>query len=237
MDSKTLILLERHRSGHRSFAEVLKQRYHVISVMSGKQAIQMSQSRKCDLIIVDSIALNAHAVRIVKSLRKNTTLPIVHLLDSTVASVADAVLVMPFTPIKLNNAIKRLLTQTQAVPTAALSELIQLDVERRILTANGQETHLTPKMAQLVEVFLRNPQMVLDRKQLMEQVWQTDYVGDTRTLDVHIHRFRKAIEKDRKRPLILVTERGIGYRLNITPEHVHVIEHAPREPMKMHVTT
>ncbi|MCA9909541.1 MAG: winged helix-turn-helix domain-containing protein, partial [Anaerolineae bacterium] len=78
-----------------------------------------------------------------------------------------------------------------------------------------QETILTPKLSQLVEIFLRHPGQTLDRKLLMAQVWDTDYLGDTRTLDVHIRWFRRAVEDNPSKPLYLKTVRGIGYRLEL----------------------
>jgi DNA-binding response OmpR family regulator len=90
-----------------------------------------------------------------------------------------------------------------------------MDVSRRVLVANGQETQLTPKLAVLVEMFLKHPGETLDRKTLMVQVWDTDYLGDTRTLDVHVRWIRQAIEPDPGKPRYLKTIRGVGYRLDI----------------------
>jgi DNA-binding response OmpR family regulator len=112
------------------------------------------------------------------------------------------------------NCIERLLHQ----PTdeeIILCGPLAMNLSRRVLVANGQETQLTPKLALLVELFLRNPGKTLDRRALMEHVWQTDYLGDTRTLDVHIRWFRRAIETDPGNPLYIKTVRGVGYRLEL----------------------
>jgi DNA-binding response OmpR family regulator len=77
---------------------------------------------------------------------------------------------------------------------------------------------LTPKQAVLLEVFLRHPGEILTRAFLMKQVWDTEYMGDTRTLDVHIHWVRKAIEVDYKSPVYLRTVRRIGYRFEVPRE-------------------
>jgi DNA-binding response OmpR family regulator len=90
-----------------------------------------------------------------------------------------------------------------------------MDVSRRVLVANGQETQLTPKLAVLVEMFLNHPGETLDRKTLMVEVWDTDYLGDTRTLDVHVRWIRQAIEPEPGKPRYLKTIRGVGYRLDI----------------------
>ncbi len=84
---------------------------------------------------------------------------------------------------------------------------------RRTLVAHGNETQLTPKQALLVETFLRHPRETLARKRLMEAVWDTEYMGDTRTLDVHIRWIRKAMEVGGN-PRYLMTVRGVGYRLD-----------------------
>jgi DNA-binding response OmpR family regulator len=84
-----------------------------------------------------------------------------------------------------------------------------------MLTTPEQETQLTPKVALLLELFMRQPGTTLDRKVLMEKVWQTEYMGDTRTLDVHVRWIRQAIEADPARPQLLKTVRGVGYCLQL----------------------
>jgi DNA-binding response OmpR family regulator len=78
-----------------------------------------------------------------------------------------------------------------------------------------KEARLTPKQAKLLELFIQNHGRMLTRKQLIRDVWLTDYTGDTRTLDVHMSWLRKAVEADPKRPKFLKTIRGLGYRLDI----------------------
>ena len=85
-------------------------------------------------------------------------------------------------------------------------------MQQRLLTAHGKEHRLTPKLAQLMETFLRNPGKTLDREYLMRNVWQTEYMGDTRTLDVHIRWIREAVEGEPGKPRFIVTVRGKGYR-------------------------
>ncbi len=86
---------------------------------------------------------------------------------------------------------------------------------RRLLVVDGQETELTPKQALLIEMFFTNPGVTLDRRTLMEKVWQTDYLGDTRTLDVHVRWVRQMLEDDPSKPQYLQTVRGVGYRLEV----------------------
>jgi len=86
---------------------------------------------------------------------------------------------------------------------------------RQIVTDNGAQK-LTPMLCRLLEVFMRNPGKVLNRKFLMKEVWETDYLGDTRTLEVHICWLRKKIEEDPHRPRYLRTVRGVGYRFSLS---------------------
>jgi two-component system response regulator RegX3 len=89
-----------------------------------------------------------------------------------------------------------------------------MDVERHVVTVNGDEARLPLKEFELLEMFLRNPGRVLTRGQLIERVWGADYVGDTKTLDVHVKRLRSKIEPDPASPSRLITVRGLGYKLN-----------------------
>ncbi len=91
--------------------------------------------------------------------------------------------------------------------------LLSLNIPKRLLTVGDREKRLTPKLAGLVEVFLRSPNTVINRKTLIQRVWNTEYMGDTRTLDVHIRWLREFVEADPGRPQIITTVRGVGYRL------------------------
>src|SRR5690606_20294658 len=129
---------------------------------------------------------------------------------------ADVILFQPFTSRKVINAIERVLNvNVRNADDVITCGPFSVNLAQRVLHANGQETTLTPKLTLLVEVFMRHPGVTLDRKQLMEQVWPTDYLGDTRTLDVHIRWFRRAIEVDPGNPRYLKTVRGVGYRLDV----------------------
>jgi DNA-binding response OmpR family regulator len=88
---------------------------------------------------------------------------------------------------------------------------ITLDHENRILYLDDVEYRLTPKEAALLLTFLRHRGQVLTRQYLMKEVWETDYIADTRTLEVHVHWLRAKIERDRRRPDLLHTVRGVGY--------------------------
>lgn len=228
MSRATVLLIERHRAQHTSFLSALKKRYDVISVPSGSQALTAAREQMPSVVVLDAISMATPGIRICKQIKRSLlNVPVIHLLSELHDSSADAVLVMPFTARKLNNAIERLLHQSADDETISFGPFT-INPTRRVLTANGQETQITPKLADLVAIFLRNAGKTLDRKSLMEQVWHTNYLGDTRTLDVHIRWFRRAIEADPGRPVYLKTVRGVGYRLELPAgDSAPQIENAP----------
>ncbi|MBE2270838.1 MAG: response regulator transcription factor [Anaerolinea sp.] len=212
----TVLLVEKTGMQRASFADALRKRYTVITVSSGKQAIQQAQS--CHIVVLDAISLRTPGDRIARQLKDGIgSLPLIHLHPEAKAknnSPADALLFQPFTSRKLVNTIERLLT---APATDSVLEVghLSLNSARRVLITNGQENSLTPKLALLVEMFMAHAGETLDRKRLMETVWHTNYLGDTRTLDVHIRWIRQMIEADPGTPQYLKTVRGVGYRLEL----------------------
>jgi DNA-binding response OmpR family regulator len=139
----------------------------------------------------------------------------------------------PFSPQKLINRISWLLPtpESEVLRRGELTFHVKrrsvirsgggVDVPVLLLYSEGEapeharERHLTPKQAQLLELFMRHPGEVLTREFLMKRVWETDFTGDTRTLDVHIHWVREAIEEDTGSPRYLHTVRGVGYRFEV----------------------
>jgi DNA-binding response OmpR family regulator len=105
-------------------------------------------------------------------------------------------------------------------PSVLTCASITLDVDTRTLQRREDRFHLTPKECRLLEVLLRHQGQVLTRQFLMREVWQTDYVADTRTLEVHIHWLRQKIEDNRSSPTYIHTVRGVGYVLRATPREV-----------------
>lgn len=222
MRTVRLLLIENNRAQY-AFADALKKRYEVTRVSSGQQALAISDGQPPDVVVVNAISLRTSGDRICRSLRQRFPQAIlIHLRpdppQKNAPHDADAVLVPSFTSRKLTNSIERLRqSQVQEIPTEEVivcGEFV-MDVTRRVLVARGQETPLTPKLARLVEQFFRNPGQILDRKALMQAVWQTDYVKDTRTLDVHVRWIRQALEVDPGKPCYLKTVRGVGYRLDV----------------------
>jgi DNA-binding response OmpR family regulator len=214
-------MVERAQTNRPLFGDALKKRYSVATASSGKRALELAAELSPRVVVLDAISLRTPGDRICQLLHDQLPkIPLIHLHPGpkeTVQSCADIVLVEKFTSRKLINAIERLLHGKMApAPDDTLAcGPFTLHLKRRLLVFRGQETSLSPKLAQLVELFLRHPGETLDRKRLMEHVWNTDYLGDTRTLDVHIRYIRCAVESNPGKPVYFRTVRGVGYRLEI----------------------
>ncbi|MDZ4771461.1 MAG: response regulator transcription factor [Chloroflexota bacterium] len=210
----SLLLIERNGE----FSADLAKRYDVTLVSSGKQALALDPNC-CELILLDSVSLRTPGERIARSLKNHfESVPLIHLTmaaKSEGTTPADLVLAPPISARKLHNALLRLLAHTSKAHELVEYGPFAVDLKRRLLLIRGQEMPLTPKLARLLEVFMRNPGETLDRRVLMESVWQTDYLGDTRTLDVHVRWIRRAIEHDPSSPRYLITVRGVGYRFDL----------------------
>jgi DNA-binding response OmpR family regulator len=120
-------------------------------------------------------------------------------------------LARPFTARKLRDTVRGMLDAT--IPHTLRAGSIELDQVSRLVIGQKGRHHLTPKQCELLALFIQRSNQVISRRELMEQIWQTGYLGDTRTLDVHIRWLREKIELDPDRPEILVTKRGVGYVL------------------------
>jgi DNA-binding response OmpR family regulator len=170
------------------------------------------------VIVLDSLSLRFSSRRFCETLREtNLEIPVLLLLPEGTkidrSMGARAHLRYPFSAKKLINRVLRLLP----APNDDLLQMgdITFNTKQRCVIRGDQESHLTPRQATLLEIFFQHQGEILTRSFLMKQVWDTDYMGDTRTLDVHIHWVRKAIEDDHKSPVYLRTIRRIGYRFEI----------------------
>lgn len=217
----TVLLIEGKRTSQRlSFADALQRRYQVFLATTGQQAVGILKVNPAiDIVVLNAASMRTSGVRIVAALRRCTSGPIImiHHVDAKsnrfTQRDADIVLYLPFTSRKLVNRIERLI-DTQDGETLVAGPF-SLNVKSRTLIAFDGEMRLTPKMTTLLELFMRSPNTIIEREFLMSKVWDTSYMGDTRTLDVHIRWLRKAIEKNPSKPRYLRTIRGKGYMLDI----------------------
>jgi len=214
----TILLAEGRKPTDERLAPILNDEgYNVITARTRRDTWAEVTDSEPTVIILDTKSIRFSSRRFCESLEKEDfQVPVLLLIDNEEEIEQDittqSYLQYPFSEKKLRNRVKRLL------PTAD-EEILQqgeliLNTKRRHVIRGGQENHLTPKQAQLLETFMRHPGEVLTRAFLMKQVWETDYLGDTRTLDVHIHWLRKAIEKNPKSPKYIRTVRRVGYRFD-----------------------
>jgi DNA-binding response OmpR family regulator len=210
----TIVLIAETRS---IFSTVLSKHYTLFMARSGKKGIVVTQENEAKLIILDAASLGTNGERICKRLRQEfPDKDIIHIHPNpkqTSDSPADIVLKAPLSARSLLNTIKKLISEESTKILHCGS--FQLDVDRRILIIDEQETSLTPKQTALIEIFLRHPNQTLQRGWLMQQVWRTNYIGDTRTLNVHIRFVREVMEKDANHPRYIKTIRGVGYRFEL----------------------
>ncbi|MBZ0286949.1 MAG: response regulator transcription factor [Anaerolineae bacterium] len=233
MEAARVLFIGRIQVNRSSIATALEKRYQVLIAPSGKLGLELARQNPCQVVVLDAASLRTPGDRICTELRERLgKMPIIHIHPGPkngAQSVADVVLYQPLTTRRLLNTVDRLL-QSQDDETLSFGGF-SVNLGRRVLIVDGQETQLTPKQSLLIEMFLRHPGEVLDRKTLMEKVWQTNYMGDTRTLDVHIRWIREAIEKDPGKPQYLRTVRGVGYCLEINNDSGYTDEDLEEEPL------
>lgn len=217
-----ILLIEGHSAGRLSLLPILeKAGYRVAVVNTGNDAFDALHPNEPDLIIFDASTMRTNGVRICQRLRKAAArTPIIHCRaageeEDRVAG-ADVYLQRPFTGRKLLNRVRALLPADSLKEEIVRYGPLTLYRDKRSVEVVGRgEFILTPKLTLLLETFIRHPNELLTRKTLMMDVWDTDFIGDTRTLDVHVRWIRECIEDDPSRPRYLRTVRGKGYLLDV----------------------
>ncbi len=216
-DAKLLVIEGRHAEVPSFAADLQKKGFEIVIAQSGGEATKRLEKTAPHLAVVNAASLRSSGVRICQSLReKDSKLPIILIVTPDIEvdkSVADSILTLPFTAQKLVNRVKPLL------PGDGKNVIhvgpIRLDLEHRRVKCLGKNTKLTPRLIRLLRILLDNHGQVVERESLFKRVWETNYTGDTRTLDVHISWLRDAIEIDPNSPRFLKTIRGVGYRLDV----------------------
>jgi len=218
MTDASILIIEGKHAEIPSFANDLQKKgFDVYSASSGVKAGHQLGDAKPDVIVINAASLRSSGVRICQSLRGAAPkTPIILIVEhSTVVSkeTADVVLHLPFTVQKLSNRIKPLLPSDGN--NVMIVGPIRLDMERKRVRCLSKNTKLTPRLISLLKILMEHHGEVVEREHLFKKVWETDYTGDTRTLDVHISWLRRAIEFDPLKPKFLRTIRGVGYRLDV----------------------
>jgi DNA-binding response OmpR family regulator len=218
MKTTTLLVIEGRHAEVPSFAaDLQKKGFDVHIAQNGSHAVTQLKSVSPSLVVINAASLRSTGLRICQSIReKDSKLPIILILENDVEvdkDAADAVLYLPFTAQKLVNRIKPLLPGDGK--NVVHVGPIRLDLEKRRVRCLGKNTKLTPRLVTILNLLMDKHGEVLEREALFKKAWETNYTGDTRTLDVHISWLRRAIELDPENPKFLKTIRGVGYRLDI----------------------
>lgn len=214
----TILVVEGKKPASDYLAPTLDNEYNTFSARTRREALAHVEKDPPAVIVLDAPSLRFSCQRFCETLEQDgIDIPVLMLFDENKEDPPDigasAYLQYPFSIQKLSNRVSWLLPAPdgEILTVGGLS----FNVKRHSVVCGDRETHLTPKQARLLEVFMRHPGEVLTRSFLMRQVWETDYTDDTRTLDVHIHWVRKAIEEDTRSPTYLHTVRGVGYRFDV----------------------
>ena len=222
----------------RSIAEGLKislesEGFQVAWAKDGTEALGAWERTRPDLIVLDLMLPGVSGAEVCRTIRTRSDVPIIMLTarDTEVDRVvgleigADDYLTKPFSTRELIARIRAILRRAPHASTAVVEELpveasgVRVDRLRHEVQVDGRTVELPPKEFELLAVLVEYAGRVLTRNQLIDEVWGSDYVGDTKTLDVHIRRLRGRIEVDPQEPQRILTVRGVGYRFADRNDH------------------
>ncbi len=203
-----------------------KEGFEVEIAETGPAAVAAFEKNGADLILLDLMLPGLSGTEVCRQIRAKSSVPIIMLTakDSEIDKVvgleigADDYVTKPYSARELIARIRAVLRRGEATDSALVEGVlsvgpIRLDSDRHVISVNGEALALPLKEFELLEFLMRNSGRVLTRMQLIDRVWGSDYVGDTKTLDVHIKRLRAKVERDPANPEIIQTVRGMGYKL------------------------
>ncbi|HEY2948201.1 MAG TPA: response regulator transcription factor [Micromonosporaceae bacterium] len=213
-----------------SFSDALsymlrKEGFEVSVAGTGTSALTEFDRSGADIVLLDLMLPEMSGTEVCRQLRQRSAVPIIMVTarDSEIDKVvgleigADDYVTKPYSPRELVARIRAVLRRQigdavdVSAPTLAAGP-VRMDVERHVVTVDGDAVQLPLKEFELLELLLRNAGRVLTRGQLIDRVWGADYVGDTKTLDVHVKRLRSKVEPEPSQPRYIVTVRGLGYK-------------------------
>jgi two-component system response regulator RegX3 len=202
-----------------------KEGFEVTVVADGPSALAEFDRAGADIVLLDLMLPGMSGTEVCKHLRARSTVPVIMVTarDSEIDKVvglelgADDYVTKPYSARELIARIRAVLRRGADADDAGERVLeagpVRMDVERHIVTVDGLQVPMPLKEFELLAFLMRNRGRVLTRGQLIDRVWGADYVGDTKTLDVHVKRLRSKIEPDPANPVRLLTVRGLGYKL------------------------
>ena len=204
-----------------------KEGFDVTIAGDGPTALERFESNGADIVLLDLMLPGMSGTDVCKRLRASSSVPVIMVTarDSEIDKVvglelgADDYVTKPYSARELIARIRAVLrrgtdSEAEQVDDVGVLEAgpVRMDIDRHTVTVHGEPVTMPLKEFDLLEYLLRNSGRVLTRGQLIDRVWGCDYVGDTKTLDVHVKRLRSKIEPDPGKPVHLVTVRGLGYK-------------------------
>ncbi len=213
-----------------SFSDALsfmlrREGYEVGVASDGAAALDEFDRHGADLVLLDLMLPGISGTEVCRTLRQRSAVPIIMVTakDGEVDKVvglelgADDYVTKPFSSRELVARIRAVLRRRGEPEDMAPSILeagpVRIDVDRHVVAVRGETVAMPLKEFDLLELLVRNAGRVLTRGQIIDRVWGSDYVGDTKTLDVHVKRLRAKIEEDPREPTLILTVRGLGYKL------------------------
>ncbi|MEV1292431.1 response regulator transcription factor [Pseudonocardia sp. NPDC049635] len=218
-----------------SFADPLafmlrKEGFTTAVAVNGNDALSEFDRNGADIVLLDLMLPGMSGTDVCKALRSRSAVPVIMVTarDSEIDKVvglelgADDYITKPYSARELIARVRAVLRrggegngEAEGGSGVLESGPVRMDVERHVVSVNGAEVALPLKEFDLLEYLLRNVGRVLTRAQLIDRVWGADYVGDTKTLDVHVKRLRSKVEDDPSNPKHLLTVRGLGYKFDV----------------------
>jgi two-component system response regulator RegX3 len=197
--------------------------FEVIEASNGASGIAEFDRGGADIVLLDLMMPGLPGTEVFRQLRLRGSVPVIMLTarDTEVDKVvglelgADDYVTKPFSHRELVARMRAVLRRGQdaeLLPDVLEAAGVRMDVERHEVSVDGERIKLALKEFELLEMLLRNAGRVMTRGQLIDRIWGSDYVGDTKTLDVHVKRLRTKIESDPANPRYLITVRGLGYK-------------------------
>jgi two-component system response regulator RegX3 len=225
--TRTILVVEDEPTLRETLAEALEtDGFEVQTAGDGQAAVAQFREHHPDLLLLDLMLPGMSGMDVCRVVRAESSVPIVMLTarDSEVDKVvglelgADDYVTKPFSLRELSARIRAIFRRGDSLTAAQLPPLVDLgpvrvDLAGHRILRDGREVHVKPKVFELLAFLLRHPGQVMTRDQLLEHVWGYDYPGETRTVDVHVHWLRSAIEHDAAAPAMVQTVRGVGYVL------------------------
>jgi two-component system response regulator RegX3 len=213
-----------------SFSDALsymlrREGFDAVVAGTGPDALAEFDRGGADVVLLDLMLPGLSGTEVCRALRARSNVPVIMLTakDSEVDKVvglelgADDYVTKPYSTRELLARIRAVLRRRgepeDLAPATVEAGPVRLDVDRHVVSVAGEEVAMPLKEFELLELLLRNAGRVLTRGQLIDRVWGSDYVGDTKTLDVHVKRLRAKLEPDPANPTCLLTVRGLGYKL------------------------